>query len=87
MFQDRLYINNVLGLGIAQRCISIWELLSNVIRQGIPQQCIRIRCSSAMYNCRVKLNNVMKQAVLQQSEKIAYTTHQCIETGYASVMQ
>ena len=29
----------------------------------------------------------MKQAVLQQSNKIAHTTHQCIKTGYTSVMQ
>ena len=29
----------------------------------------------------------MKQAVLQQSNKVAYTTHQCIKTGYISVMQ
>ena len=29
----------------------------------------------------------MKQAVLQQSNKIAYTTHPCIKTGYTSVMQ
>ena len=29
----------------------------------------------------------MKQAVLQQSNKIESTTHQCIKTGYASVMQ
>ena len=41
-FYDRLYLNDVLGLGIAQHCISIWELLSNVIRRGIPQQCVRL---------------------------------------------
>ena len=29
----------------------------------------------------------MKQAVLQESNKVAYTTHQCIKTGYISVMQ
>ena len=29
----------------------------------------------------------MKKAVLQQSNKMAYTTHQCIKTGYTSVMQ
>ena len=29
----------------------------------------------------------MKQAVLQQSNKLAYTTDQCIKTGYTSVMQ
>ena len=43
--------------------------------------------SSAMYKGWVKLNNVMNQAVLQQSNKIAYTTHQCFKTGYSSVMQ
>ena len=32
MFQGKLYLNNVLGLGLAQQCISIWELHGNVIR-------------------------------------------------------
>ena len=42
MFHDTLYLNDVLGLGIAQQGISIGEWLSNVIGQGIPQQCVRI---------------------------------------------
>ena len=49
IFQDKLYLKDVLGLGIAQQCISIWELLSNVIRYAIPQQRVRIEYSSAMY--------------------------------------
>ena len=42
MFQGRVNLNNVLGLGLSQRCISIWELLSIVIRYGKPQQCVSI---------------------------------------------
>ena len=57
-----------------------WELFSHVIRLGIPQQCVRIGYSAAMYwnwelLChviyRVYLYNVIKQGVLQQSNKIA----------------
>ena len=59
-----------------------WDLLSNVIRWAIPQQCVRIGYSSAMWNCWVELNNVKKQGVLQKSNRIAYTTHQCIKTVY-----
>ena len=53
-FYDRLYLNDVLGLGITQQCISIWELRSNVLRRGIPQQCVRIGYSSVSFaigNC------------------------------------
>ena len=30
-FYDRLLLNDVIGLGISQQCISLWELLSNVL--------------------------------------------------------
>ena len=36
----------MLGLGVVQQGISIWDLLSYVIRSGIPQQCARIGYSS-----------------------------------------
>ena len=36
----------MLGLGITQHCISIWELLSNVLRYGMSEQCVRIGYSS-----------------------------------------
>ena len=74
-FYDRLYLNDVLGLGIAQQCISIWELLSNVIRRGIPQQCVRIGYSSvcmeigncsAMFYDRLYLNDVLGLGIAQQ---------------------
>ena len=65
----------MLGLGIAQQCISIWELLSNVIRRGIPQQCVRIGYSSVCMeigNCaarfydRLCLNDVLGLGIAQQ---------------------
>ena len=74
-FYDRLYLNDVLGLGIAQQCISIWELRSNVLRRGIPQQCVRIGYSSvcmeignwsAMFYDRLYLNDVLGLGIAQQ---------------------
>ena len=42
----------MLGLGIAQQCISIWELLSNLLRYGMSQQCVRIGYSSVYIEIR-----------------------------------
>ena len=70
-----VYLNKVLGLGIAQQCISILELLSIVIRYGIPQQCVRIGYSSvcieignclAMFWDRLYLNDVLGLDKAQQ---------------------
>ena len=36
----------MLGWGVDQQYISIWELFKNVKRLGIPQQCVRIGYSS-----------------------------------------
>ena len=69
----------MLGLGIAQHCISIWELLSNVLRRGILQQCVRIGYSSvcmenrnwsAMFYDRLYLNAVIGLVVAQQCNSI-----------------
>ena len=74
-FYDRLYLNDVLELGIAQQCIGIWELLSNVLRRGIPQQCVMIGYSSvcmeignwsAMFYDRLYLKAVLGLVVAQQ---------------------
>ena len=65
----------MIGLGIAQQGISLWELLSNVLRMGIPQQCVRIGYSSvsiefgnwsAMFYDRLYLNDVLGLGIAQQ---------------------
>ena len=46
MYSDRLYLNNVLGLGTAQQGNELGFYLSNVSKLGIPKRCVRTGYSS-----------------------------------------